>query len=234
MSSGFNAKRSRPGRPRHIPVVDESLSPRDQILDVCARLFTSQGYAGTSTRDIADAVGIRQASLYYHFAGKPQILEELLARTVRPTLDQIDRIEALAEEHGPTSALYALVMIDTRTLAEAPHNTGRLPSLPEVLSLEESKPYRLIYRDLVIAYARLGSQVAGLDIDGLLLEHLVSVVVAWRANGDPVNNATCHTVAKTVLRSCGATHDEIKHASAVAWSELIEPTEQHGPVEPVE
>jgi AcrR family transcriptional regulator len=225
------ARRPRPGRPRHIPEVDSNLSPRDQILDACARLFTQYGYAATSTRDIADAVGIRQASLYYHFAGKPEILEELLARTVRPTLDQIDRVDALAEEHGPSSALYALVMIDTQTLADAPHNAGRLPSLPEVLSLEESKPYRLIYHDLVTAYARLGSQVARLEVDGVLLEHLVSVVVTWRVNGDQVNDATCHMVAKTVLRSCGATHDEIKRASAVAWSELIEPIEPTGPVE---
>lgn len=225
VSMSSAARRPRPGRPRHIPEIDSKLSPRDQILDVCARLFTQYGYAATSTRDIADAVGIRQASLYYHFAGKPQILEELLARTVRPTLDQIDRIEALAEEHGAASALYGLVMIDTRTLADAPHNTGRLPSLPEVISLEESKPYSLIYRDLVSAYARLGARIAGLDVDGVLLEHLVSVVVTWRANGDPVNDATCHMVAKTVLRSCGATDDEIKIASAVAWSELTGPGE---------
>lgn len=222
MSSAVLPSRSRPGRPRHVPAADDSLSARDQILDVYGRLFTSQGYAATSTRDIADAVGIRQASLYYHFAGKPQILEELLARTVRPTLNQIDRIDAVAASRGAASALYGLVMIDTRTLADAPHNTGRLPSLPDVLSLEESKPYKLIHRDLVKAYARLGSQVAGFDVDGVLLEHLVSVVVTWRTNGDPVNDATCHTVAATVLRSCGATHDAIRNASTVAWAELAE------------
>jgi AcrR family transcriptional regulator len=215
------ARRSRPGRPRHIPAVDSKLSPRDQILDVCARLFTQHGYAATSTRDIADAVGIRQASLYYHFAGKPGILEELLARTVRPTLDQLDRIEAVAEEHGAASALYALVMIDTGTLAEAPHNCGRLAQLPDVLSEEGSTPYKVIHRDLVDAYARLAVQVAGLDVRGCLLAHLVEIVVTNRANGLVVDEHERHTIARTVLRFCGATNEEIKVAAVVAWEELV-------------
>lgn len=217
----MSSRRSRPGRPRRIPAIDSNLSPRDQILDVSARLFTDHGYAATSTRHIADAVGMRQASLYYHFAGKPEILEELLARTVRPTLDQIDKIDAVAEEHGAASALYALVMIDTGTLAHAPHNSGRLPSFPDVCALEESKPYRLIHRDLVGAYARLGARVAGLEVNGILLEHLVAVVVRFRANGDPIHGTTRHMIAAAVLRHCGATQDDIKIASAVAWAELL-------------
>ncbi|MDQ4110692.1 MAG: TetR/AcrR family transcriptional regulator [Actinomycetota bacterium] len=214
-------RRPRPGRPRHIPEIDNNLSPREQILDVCARLFTQHGYAATSTRDIADAVGIRQASLYYHFAGKPGILEELLARTVRPTLDQLDKIDAVAAEHGAASALYALVMIDTGTLAEAPHNCGRLPQFPDVLSEEESEPYKQIHRDLVNAYSRLAAQVAGHDIRGALLAHLVEIVVTHRAEGLIVDEHERHTVARTVLRACGATNGEITTAAAVTWAELV-------------
>ena len=214
-------RRSRPGRPRHVPVVGSDLSPRDQILDVCARLFTQRGYAATSTRDIADAVGIRQASLYYHFAGKPGILEELLARTVRPTLDQLDKIDAVAREHGAASALYALAMIDTGTLAEAPHNTGLLPSLPEVCSQDESKRYRAVHADLAEAYARLGAQISGLEVIGLLLADHVEGVVRLRAEGFEVDEATRHLIAANMLRICGATQEEITIAAAVTWAELV-------------
>jgi len=217
----MSSRRSRPGRPRHVPEIDSKLSPRDQILDVCARLFTQYGYAATSTRDIAEAVGIRQASLYYHFAGKPGILEELLARTVRPTLDQLDKIDAVADEHGAASALYALVMIDTGTLAEAPHNCGRLPQFPDVLSEEESEPYKQIHRDLVDAYTRLAVQVADHDIGGVLLAHLVEIVVTHRADGLIIDEHERHAIARTVLRACGATDDEITTAAAVAWAELL-------------
>ena len=221
MSSGARRRRPGPGRPRHLPTVNSQLAPRDQILDAAARLFTQQGYAATSTRDIAEAVGIRQASLYYHFAGKPGILEELLAMSVRPTLDQLDKIDSVAKKHGAAGALYALVMIDTLTLAEAPHNCGRLPQFPDVLSQEESKPYRLIHRDLVQAYDRLAVQIADLDIRGTLLAHLVEIVVTNRADGLVVDEHERHTIARTVLRACGATAEQIKVAAAVTWAELI-------------
>ena len=70
------------GRPR----LEQSRRPgknaREEILDAAAELFTNHGYANTSTRKIADAVGVRQASLYHHFATKDDILEALLAGTV--------------------------------------------------------------------------------------------------------------------------------------------------------
>ena len=221
MSSAVISRRSRPGRPRHVPAVDNTLSGREQILDAAARLFVDRGFAATSTREIAERVGIRQASLYYYFSNKDKILEELLALTVRPTLDQIDRVEAVANEHGEAAALYALVMIDTGTLAEAPHNTGLLPSLPEVRSLEQFKPYRAVHADLVDAYGRLGSHVAGRQVDGILVAHLVESVVASRSEGADVNETARHAIATAALGACGATKNEIKIASAVAWAELI-------------
>ena len=51
---------------------------RERILTEASRLFAERGYDGTSTRQIADAVGIRQPSLFHHFASKQAIMEELL------------------------------------------------------------------------------------------------------------------------------------------------------------
>ncbi|MCI0634806.1 MAG: TetR/AcrR family transcriptional regulator, partial [Actinobacteria bacterium] len=51
---------------------------RDRILLEASRLFARWGYHSTSTRDIAGRVGIRQPSLFHHFASKQAIMEELL------------------------------------------------------------------------------------------------------------------------------------------------------------
>jgi AcrR family transcriptional regulator len=51
------------------------------------RLFSEKGFARTSVRDIAQAAGITDAAIYYHFASKR------------------DLFEALFEERGITSAL---------------------------------------------------------------------------------------------------------------------------------
>lgn len=56
---------------------------RRLILDTAARLLRSGGYHQTTLREIAEAVGIRKASLYYHFASKEEIVEEVVNDGVR-------------------------------------------------------------------------------------------------------------------------------------------------------
>ena len=51
---------------------------RARILDVSIDLFAQKGFDAVSVQEIADAVGIRKASLYYHFSSKDQILRSIL------------------------------------------------------------------------------------------------------------------------------------------------------------
>jgi AcrR family transcriptional regulator len=56
---------------------------RRLILDTAARLLRSGGYHRTTLREVAEAVGIRKASLYYHFASKEEIVEAVVNDGVR-------------------------------------------------------------------------------------------------------------------------------------------------------
>jgi AcrR family transcriptional regulator len=47
---------------------------RDAIVSAAARFFAERGYAAVGMRDVAEAVGVRGASLYHHFASKEEIL----------------------------------------------------------------------------------------------------------------------------------------------------------------
>ena len=47
---------------------------KQEILDAALELFSVQGFEATSISQIADAVGIRKASLYSHFENKQAIL----------------------------------------------------------------------------------------------------------------------------------------------------------------
>jgi AcrR family transcriptional regulator len=53
---------------------------RDEILDEATRLFAERGYEGTSMADLADRVGMRKASLFYHFASKDELYAAVLDR----------------------------------------------------------------------------------------------------------------------------------------------------------
>jgi len=50
---------------------------RRDIIRAAARLVGEHGYAGTSMRDIAAAVGMLPGSLYYHFPSKDVLIEEI-------------------------------------------------------------------------------------------------------------------------------------------------------------
>lgn len=52
-------------------------SRREQAIDAAARVFAQHGYHGAGTRAIADLLGIKVASLYFHFRSKEEALEEV-------------------------------------------------------------------------------------------------------------------------------------------------------------
>lgn len=67
-----------------------------EILAAAARVFARRGYHGASTQDIADVLGIRQASLYYYFESKEAALEAVCASGVEDYALRASRIERRA------------------------------------------------------------------------------------------------------------------------------------------
>lgn len=214
------------------------MEPREEILDIAAGLFVDQGIAATSTRDIAEAVGVRQSSLYYHYpCGKDEMLAELLQRSVRPTLDKVEKIELLGTETdaGPEVLLYLLVVLDVRTLATAPRNAGVLTGLPEVQRKDVFEPFGTAREELRAAYSRLGSQVAAARPEvamtpdskqmGTVLLQQVEVVIGMRSEGQPLTPTVEAIIAATCLRSCLADQTSIDEAAARA-ADLIGALEQ--------
>lgn len=73
----------------------ETLEGRQRILREAERLFVQHGYRGVSIRDIAQASGMTNAALYYHFSGK----EDIFLNMLRHSLQRMGRVleEAAAE-----------------------------------------------------------------------------------------------------------------------------------------
>jgi AcrR family transcriptional regulator len=60
---------------------------KEKILTTSTRLFLTNGYVGTSIRDLTDAVGIARGTLYWHFKSKDQILDKILDRYCERFID---------------------------------------------------------------------------------------------------------------------------------------------------
>jgi AcrR family transcriptional regulator len=72
---------------------------RERVLTAAESLFMERGYAAVTLRDIAEALGIKQASLYYHAPGGK---EELFVVVVERALDRHQAgLEAALAEAGP-------------------------------------------------------------------------------------------------------------------------------------
>ena len=82
---------------------------RRLILDHAARLLRSNGYHQTSLREIAEAVGIRKASLYHHFRSKEEIVEAVVNDGVRFVHEAVLAALEAAGAADPRSRLVAAI-----------------------------------------------------------------------------------------------------------------------------
>ncbi|MGB3480709.1 MAG: helix-turn-helix domain-containing protein [Mycobacterium sp.] len=192
------------GRPR----LEESRRPgqtaREEILDAAAELFTTRGYSSTSTRAIAEAVGIRQASLYHHFATKDDILDALVAGTVDAPL--ILAGELLAQTSPAASRLHLLMVSDGLQLCGGRWNLGALYLLPE-LRVERFAGFRAKRAQLRGHYGELARQVIT-ECDGVadaddLPFRLVESVINRRSDDNGCPEEQPWVIADGALRSLG-------------------------------
>lgn len=65
---------------------------RAEILRTATRLFAAHGFDGTSLQTICDAVGIRKASLLYHFGSKEELRQSVLAEVLERWNDVLPRL----------------------------------------------------------------------------------------------------------------------------------------------
>lgn len=156
---------------------DDVWSTRDSILLEASRLFATRGFRGTSTRDICAAVGIRQPSLYSHFASKQSIAEELLRRDLTLAIEALERVHR--DGGGPAVELYRYLRWEITYDIEDPFDKRALYNA-EILELSELDSCReLLERcsEQIEAVIRRGI-VAGdfIDLDVVFLRRTIDAI----------------------------------------------------------
>ncbi|SPU89985.1 TetR family transcriptional regulator [Burkholderia cepacia] len=82
---------------------ESGLSSRERILVAATKIAQAHGYSGLNFRDLAEAVGIKAASIYHHFASKADLGAAVARRYWEESAAALDAI--LAESANPIDCL---------------------------------------------------------------------------------------------------------------------------------
>jgi AcrR family transcriptional regulator len=159
-----------------MPLEHKTKSTAERILDAAEQQFAAVGYAATSLADIADAVGVRQPSLYSHFASKRDLYVAVMRRLLDPYFELLgELLQAPVDAAQAERNLDAVLTHYVRT-----PNLARLVQYAALAGGEEL--------DLLVErwYAPLFTRAAELTRDAKLPRHArrtnpVSLVVAFHS-----------------------------------------------------
>ena len=189
-------------------------STRERLLDAAAELFSKNGYAATSTRAIADILGIRKASIYYHIENK----EDLLYAICKSSLERISSDVAAAlekvKDEDPLERVRALIRAHLENLVhgQIAHSVavGEMHALSgarlkEVIALRDA--YQGLVRSVLVDARKAG--VLRTDISAkylcLILLGLLNRVELWyRSSGPLAPDQLAHVFATIFLTGATA------------------------------
>lgn len=131
---------------------------REEILELSAPLFARNGYDGVSMRDVAAAVGLTQAALYYHFADKDQLYLDAVACEFRESEAALK--DMLAGDGPPWERLERFVTGLARMMA-TDKDFLRLVQwvLLDTDAARQSTLARHVFRDMYVAVHDLASEL---------------------------------------------------------------------------
>ena len=179
----------------------------ERLLDSAAALFSTKGYAATSTREVAALTGMRKASLYYHIKGK----EDLLYNICKASLERIrsDVESAVQDVRDPLERTRTVICAHVEsmlrdqnehaaTLAEM-HALSQ-ERLAQVMALRDA--HEGLIRSVLEDAQRAGVLRADIDVKYLCLAvlGLINRVLVWyRRRGPLTPNQLGHVLAAVFL-----------------------------------
>ncbi|MDP1839555.1 MAG: TetR/AcrR family transcriptional regulator [Reyranella sp.] len=151
---------------------DEVIDTRRRILDVAARLFREQGYAGVSLRAIAREADMKAGSFYYHFASKEDLVVDVLNEGIRAVRDSVERaMQSLGPDADGSTILRTAVHAHLTSLLRLSDYTsanvrvfGQAPEGVRVKALATRRGYETFWDDLLGLAQRRGGLRGDADL----------------------------------------------------------------------
>lgn len=191
-----------------------------EIIDAAASVFARLGYHGASTQDIADVVGIRQASLYYYLPSKEAALEAVCNRGVAGFYE--NALEIAASQARAPDKIAAIVrahllpLKDRRDYVTVFLNERRhLPRENRSRILKWTQGYETVIEGIIRDGVTAGAFRADLDprLATLGLLGMIRTVADWYGK-EPRMTLDDIVAGYTALLLAGLTDSPAQHPSA--------------------
>lgn len=164
-----------------------SARTRERILDAAAVVLNRSGYAGTRLLDIAGLAGLQAPAIYYHFASRDELIQEVVQVGLRRTMAHVhDELAALPDGTPPMDRIATavrahleIVLRDSEYAAAAIRNAAQLPQGIRDVQLRDQRRYGALWRGLVD-----DARIAG-QLDPELDPHAARMLVMGALNWAP-------------------------------------------------
>ena len=186
-------------------MVKKKRSSRPFILDRVTPLFARLGYNGVSMRDLAAAVGLTPAALYYHFKNKDELYVAAVSRVFAKKTTDAQII--MAEDQEPVKRLETFIVWFVRAL-------NRDKDFQKLLQwvMLDNDPKRIqalttnTFQDLFCAIQNLGESfkkqyaphLLAISIIGLVLYHFESLAVRKKLPGRRAQHDKAEIIARHI------------------------------------
>jgi len=111
---------------------------RRMIIDAALALFSTKGFRGTTTKEIATAAGCSEATIFKYFASKDELYSAILE--AKATIDETMARAAEAASHGDDVGVFRAVGLEALT------RTEQDPSLMRLLLFSALERHELSHR----------------------------------------------------------------------------------------
>jgi TetR/AcrR family transcriptional regulator, cholesterol catabolism regulator len=169
---------------KNLKSISKSEETRQRILDAAARLFRKEGYS-VRLADVAEAAGVKTGSLYYHFKGRDDLVDEVLSLAMEKLGQYVQQELALLPDSAtPLDRIKAAITADARMALEVSDYSAANTRIFPIISGEMRKMHYIRHQkhgeliNALLEEAEAAGQLRpGLDLP--IIRMLFLGAIAW-------------------------------------------------------
>jgi AcrR family transcriptional regulator len=160
---------------------------RERVLDAAAEVLSRKGYAGTRLAEIADVAGVQAPAIYYYYASRDELIEEVIRRGQERARGHVETaLAALPADAPALTRIRAAVEAHLRAVLQlsdyataAVRNIGQMPDEMRKRLVAAQAQYGSLWRGLFEEARERGEIDPDLDL------HAAQLLVIGALNSAP-------------------------------------------------